>query len=47
MRTQYSNTWLIVLLSVLIEAVAINGQAEPLNVKSACLAQRITPFASR
>ncbi|MGC4098330.1 MAG: alpha/beta hydrolase [Nitrospira sp.] len=42
MRTRYSNTWVIVLLLLLVEAVAIEGQAEQLDATRVCLDQRIT-----
>lgn len=42
MSTQYSTTWLILLLSLVLEVLAIDGQAQQPNAKRVCLGQRVT-----
>ena len=42
MSTQYSNTWLIVLLSLVLQVLAIDGQAQQPNAMRVCLDQRVT-----
>lgn len=42
MSIRYSNTWLIVLLPLVLAVIAIDGQAQQPNAKRVCLDQRVT-----